>query len=112
MSLDGVRDAYDARALEYVALLGRIENTDELDRRLILEWARSTSGLLLDVGCGPGQWTNYLREAGIAVEGVDPAPAFIDSARATYPDSSYRVASAEGLGIDSGSLGGVLTGTH
>lgn len=48
------------------------------DRELISNWAREHSrGKILDVGCGPGHWTNWLHEQGITISGVDPKPEFI-----------------------------------
>lgn len=32
------------------------------------------NGLVLDLGCGPGQWTAKIREAGYRVEGMDASP--------------------------------------
>lgn len=108
MSLESVRGAYGARAREYVELVGRIEHVAAPDVALVERWARRIEGPVLDVGCGPGQWTHHLAGLGMDVEGLDPVPEFIESARATFPDERYRVGRAEALGVDKGSLGGVL----
>ena len=109
MGLNDVREAYGSRASEYVDLLGRIENTTDVDRALILNWARSLDGDLLDVGCGPGHWTDYLRAAAVSIEGIDPVPEFIESARSTYPNTSYRLGSAAALDVPNGSISGILS---
>lgn len=108
MTIDQVRDAYSRRAEEYVDVVGRIEHVAEADRTAITAWARSVDGPILDVGCGPGQWTNLLDEAGLDVEGVDPVEAFIDDARVRYPAARFRRGRAEQLGVPDGGLGGVL----
>lgn len=108
MSLESVRHAYGARASEYVDAVGRIEHVAAPDLALVERWARRIEGPVLDVGCGPGQWTHFLAGLGTDVEGVDPVPELIESAQATYPDHRYRVGRAEALGVDDGSLGGVL----
>lgn len=108
MTIDQVRDAYSRRAAEYVEVVGRIEHAAEADRAAILAWARSADGPILDVGCGPGQWTNLLHEAGLYVEGIDPVEAFLDDARVRYPAARFRLGRAEELGVPDGSLGGVL----
>ena len=95
MSIDEVREAYSGRASEYVEVVGRIEHAAEADREAILAWARSVDGPILDVGCGPGQWTSFLHEAGLDVEGVDPVAAFMDDARARYPSARFRGGRAE-----------------
>lgn len=88
--------------------MGRIEHASKLDVALIQKWASSIDGRILDVGSGPGQWTNCLREFGADVEGVDPAPEFIERARRDYPETEYRVGDAEHLEVEEGALGGVL----
>lgn len=108
MSLARVRAAYTARAAEYAALFGEIEAADEHDRERLLAWARDLTGPVIDVGCGPGQWTSYLAGEGVDVEGIDPVPAFVDEARRRYPGSSYRIGRAEHLEVEDAALGGVL----
>jgi ubiquinone/menaquinone biosynthesis C-methylase UbiE len=108
MPLSTVRDAYAARSAEYIDLLGSIEDTAEPDREYVLAWAQRVDGRIVDVGCGPGQWTNYLHENGLEVVGVDPVPALIDHARQRYPGATYRVGDAGQLDMGDASLGGVL----
>lgn len=105
---DDVLAAYGARANEYAAAVGRIEHTAAADRDLVRRWARGCTGPLLDVGCGPGQWTHWLSAQGVQITGIDPVPEFIELARAAYPDACYRIGRADSLGVDAGSLGGVL----
>ncbi|MGO1538850.1 MAG: class I SAM-dependent methyltransferase [Leucobacter sp.] len=108
MTSDGVTQAYSARADEYVRVVGKIEHAAQEDRDYVLSWAKELSGPVLDVGCGPGQWTNFLHHEDVDIEGVDPVVAFIEDALARYPSARYRVASAEQLGVGGSSLGGVL----
>jgi len=101
-------DAYSRRAGEYVEAVGKIEHAEAADREYLLEWARGVRGPVLDVGCGPGQWTDFLREHEVDIEGLDPSTAFVEHARRSYPLSRYRRGQAESLGVESKSLGGVL----
>lgn len=108
MSLTRVSSAYAARAAEYSDLFGSIDAAAERDRERILAWARSVDGRIIDVGCGPGQWTNYLAEHGADVEGIDPVPEFVAEARRRYPSRRYRIGRADRLDVEDGGLGGVL----
>jgi ubiquinone/menaquinone biosynthesis C-methylase UbiE len=74
----------------------------------LLAWARGIDGRIIDVGCGPGQWTNYLQHEGIDIGGIDPVVTFVEGAKERYPAARYRVGRAEDLGVQDGSLGGVL----
>ncbi|WP_341783036.1 class I SAM-dependent methyltransferase [Leucobacter weissii] len=78
------------------------------DRELVLAWAQTLTGPVLDVGCGPGHWTGFLHEHGFDVTGIDPTPEFIAHARATHPGVPFRKGQAERLDVPDGSLGGVL----
>lgn len=101
-------DVYSRRASEYVESVGKIEHAEAEDREYLLAWARGIRGPVLDVGCGPGQWTDFLRERDVDIAGLDPSTAFVEHARTNYPLSRYRLGRAESLGAPAESLGGVL----
>lgn len=109
MSVAEVRDAYGARAEEYADLAVSPEWMEEQDHRMISGWAGAVSGRLIDAGCGPGQWTDVLRRLGHDVEGVDLVPGFVDIARSRFPQTAYRVAELDDLGVADGSLAGILS---
>ena len=100
--------AYDARASEYIALLGDIAHTDARDRALIAAWRDATPGRLLDAGCGPGLWTRFLYDGGRDVLGLDVSAAFVSHARATYPGVPFEQGSFAELRLPGASLGGIL----
>lgn len=108
MSGRRVREEYSARAAEYSAVLGDIEQMDGIDRQRIGIWADGIDGRLLDAGCGPGHWTAFLADRGRDVEGIDPVPEFIAHASMRFPHVPYRVAALERADIEEGSLGGIL----
>lgn len=103
-----MRNAYAARADAYTALFGTVEAGHADDRMLLQAWALQRSGPVLDVGCGPGQWTAFIAEHGVDVEGVDLVPQFIGDAARRFPGVRFRQASALDLGVADGSLDGVL----
>jgi ubiquinone/menaquinone biosynthesis C-methylase UbiE len=103
-----VLNAYTARAVEYTSLLGTIKDMHDLDRQHIAQWAAVIPGPVLDAGCGPGHWTDFLHKQGVDVSGVDLVPEFVDSARRRFPDVSFRVASLRALDVADGSLAGLL----
>lgn len=112
----GVHDAYGRRAVEYADLLGTMDATAAADRRTVDAWARTCTGPLLDLGCGPGHWTSHLRGRGHEVIGIDPVPQFVALARERHPQADIRQGSladlAGGRVIPPGALpqawGGVL----
>lgn len=107
-SIGEVQAAYGARALQYTDALGGLENLAEADITLIADWAKGIVGRVVDVGSGPGQWTQYLHWLGMRVSGIDPVPEFVDLARAAYPEVLFEVGRAESTLLPRGTLGGVL----
>ena len=109
MTIERASKAYGSRAAEYTRILGNIDATAPADRELISSWAHAhPDGSILDVGCGPGHWTNWLHERGIDIEGVDPAPEFVDAALRRFPGVRFRVGRAEQLDVADSSLAGIL----
>ncbi|WP_172937161.1 MULTISPECIES: class I SAM-dependent methyltransferase [unclassified Rhodococcus (in: high G+C Gram-positive bacteria)] len=104
-----VRESYSARSQEYTDLFGSMESTHPSDRALVTSWAASLTGPVLDAGCGPGQWTDFLAQSGLAVSGIDLVPQFVERARAQYPDLSFDIGGFEAMDAEADSLGGVLS---
>ncbi len=104
-----VSDAYSRRAAEYTELFGSMSAVHPCDRHLLSTWADGIEGQVVDAGCGPGHWTNFLTECGFAARGVDLVPEFIDRARITYPGIRFEVGSLDTLDAKSGTVGGVLS---
>ncbi|MBC7595929.1 MAG: methyltransferase domain-containing protein, partial [Kineosporiaceae bacterium] len=46
------------------------------DRLLVAKWASDLRGSVIDAGCGPGHWTDFLRKRGVEAEGVDQVQEF------------------------------------
>lgn len=106
---DTVGESYSARAQEYTDLFGSVTSTHPSDRALIRSWADTVTGPVLDAGCGPGQWSNFVAECGRTVSGIDLVSEFVKRARLQYPDLTFDVGSFEALAATTESLGGVLS---
>ncbi|MGJ9426685.1 class I SAM-dependent methyltransferase [Nesterenkonia halotolerans] len=102
------RAAYSRRAAAYIERLGFMDATHPSDRQLVSSWA-SGVGEVLDAGCGPGHWTNFLVEQGVSASGVDQVPEFIGHARSAYPGVDFTLGSLDSLDLGTGSVGGVLS---
>jgi SAM-dependent methyltransferase len=79
------------------------------DRELLAAWSADISGPTIDAGCGPGHWTAFLHERGLAVEGVDLVPEFVASAERRFPGVSYRVGDLDALPAEDSALGAILS---
>lgn len=56
--------------------------------------APSAGERILDLGCGPGQLTAKIAEAGAHVIGIDSSPEMIGQARQNYPHLEFKLADA------------------
>ncbi|MBN3923552.1 class I SAM-dependent methyltransferase [Nostoc sp. NMS4] len=55
---------------------------------------------ILDLGCGTGQLTEKIAQAGAEVMGFDYAPAMIEKARENYPHIRFDIADASSFRVD------------
>lgn len=102
------RERYRARAQEYAELFGSVSAVHADDLALVERWAAVQTGLILDAGCGPGQWTAHLASLGHHATGVDQVAAFVARARAQYREVPFVVGDLDRLPYADRSCAGVL----
>jgi SAM-dependent methyltransferase len=103
-----VRTAYAAMADRYIELFGTSEQVHSDDLAFIERHLSGRPGPVLDVGCGPGHLTGYLRSLGVEATGIDLVPEFIAHARAAHPGVDYHLGSMTDLGVADRSIAGIL----
>jgi len=103
-----VEQAYASVADLYIGLFGTVQQVHPDDLAFIGRHLSIRPGKVIDVGCGPGHLTGYLRSLGVDATGIDIVPEFVAHARAAHPDGDYRLESVESLDAESGSVAGVL----
>jgi 2-polyprenyl-3-methyl-5-hydroxy-6-metoxy-1,4-benzoquinol methylase len=87
-------DCYDKTAKNYADKFIDELNTKHLDRILLQSFAAANAakGKLIDLGCGPGQTTKFLHDAGVAdIIGIDISPNMISEAKHANPSISFEV---------------------
>lgn len=104
---DRVRRAYASRSRLYVELLDRMDVDDE-DVGFVREHLVGLDGTVLDVGCGPGQWSAWLHSLGVDVIGIDPVAEFVAHARWAHPGPEFRLGDLPDLDVPDASAAGVL----
>ncbi len=103
-----VQQAYSERTAEYTSALGAIDQMHALDQHRIGRWAELIGGRVLDAGCGPGHWTDFLHRRGVDVSGIDLVAEFVDGACRRFPDVTFQVSSLRHIDAADGGLKGVL----
>ena len=104
-----IADSYDAAARAYAMHLADELAHKPLDRELLDRLALAThSGVVADLGCGPGHVARYLADRGAHVIAIDLSPRMIDVARELHPGLDARVGDLTALDLLDGSLAGAL----
>lgn len=68
----------------------------------------SPKAKILDVGCGPGQFTKHMLEKGFDVTGVDYSEEMLNQARKMVPDGKFKFMDMRHLEFDDASFDGLL----
>ncbi|HLL69429.1 MAG TPA: class I SAM-dependent methyltransferase [Micromonosporaceae bacterium] len=108
MDVERVRDAYACVADLYIGLFGTSQQVHADDLALIGRHLSIQGGKVLDLGCGPGHITSYLRSLGVDTVGIDIVPEFIAHARAADRNGTYHLGSMAELDVADHSVAGVL----
>jgi SAM-dependent methyltransferase len=106
--LEQVRQSYASVAELYIELFGTREQVHTDDLAFIGQHLSSRPGMVLDLGCGPGHLTAYLRSLGVDATGIDLVPEFIAHAKATHPSGTFQLGSMDTLDVADHSVIGIL----
>src|SRR5271168_1016331 len=104
-----IRANYDRLADEYAThLFGELQNKP-LDQELLHRFASEMKGrgAVCDMGCGPGQVTRYLHDAGVTAFGLDLSPGMLEQARKLTPNLCFREGNMLALDLEDQSLAGI-----
>lgn len=92
----------------YIAFIDGGWQEHEDDTELVRRHLTGLPGPVLDLGCGPGQWSAMLHTFGTDVTGIDLIPEFIAHARANRPGPKFRLGSMTEVGVSEHSVAGIL----
>lgn len=109
MWLAETRASYDTVAASYADQVREILAAKPYLRSILGLFAElAGDGPVLEIGCGPGHVTAYLRGLGVDAFGVDLSPAMIDVARRAHPGVRFEVGSMTDLALADASVAGLI----
>ena len=76
--------------------------------RMIHHLQPQTGKNYLDIGCGTGNYTHKISQAGGVFMGVDPSQRMLDAARERHPQIKWQLGTAENLPMEDESVDGVI----
>jgi SAM-dependent methyltransferase len=105
-----VAGSYDRAARAYAEHLCDELDRKPLDRALLNRFAGEIagSGVVADLGCGPGHVAAYLAARGVRTLGVDLSPAMIAEARSRWPVLDFRAGDMLRLDLADAALTGAV----
>lgn len=110
--LADTRTSYDTVATSYADQVRHLLDETPYERAaltLFADLVRATGGgPVVDVGCGPGRITAYLRDLGVDAFGIDLSPAMIEVARRDHPGLRFEVGSMTDLDLADASMAGLV----
>jgi ubiquinone/menaquinone biosynthesis C-methylase UbiE len=104
-------DCYDKTAKNYADKFIDELDKKHLDRILLQSFAaaNSSKGKLIDLGCGPGQTTRFLYNAGVKdIIGIDISPNMITEAQTANPSIHFEVSDMLALKLADNSAGSAI----
>lgn len=106
-----ITDCYNKTANRYADNYFHELEHKHLDQILLQAFAKGNrdKGKMIDLGCGPGQTTRFLREAGVAhLLGTDLSPQMVAVAGQLNPGIPFETADMLALHYDSNSFGAAV----
>lgn len=105
-----IKNAYDIAAKSYADMCFYELYDKPLDKKLYdLFYERVVNrGMVIEVGCGPGEISNYLRMKGLEIIGLDISDKMIEIAKQLNPFIDFRVGDVFNLNFDNNLLAGVV----
>ena len=104
-------ECYDRTASEYANKFINELDKKHLDKILLQSFALENmqKGKLLDLGCGPGQTTKFLFDAGVKeIVGIDLSPEMVAIAKKLNPNLNFEVGDMLKLHFADNSIGAAI----
>ena len=108
--LSKIKDVYDTVAKEYAEAFYNEHEKKPKDREMLLRFSEEIGNRrpVWDFCCGPGQTTQYLKNLGIEISGLDLSEKILEQARAIYPGIDFQKGNILDLEFENDSIAGVV----
>lgn len=109
--LDKITKLYNSVSKEYADAFSGEHEKKPMDREILYRFSREVGNEnpVWDLGCGPGQTTNYLRNLGIQASGLDMSGQMLDQARRRHPDIHFQQGNILALEFEDSSIAAILS---
>jgi len=107
--LNKIEAMYDSVAAEWAKEFTGEHEKKPMDREMLRRFAREIGDRkpVWDFGCGPGNTTQFLKDLGTEISGLDLSGKILEQARAAHPDLHFRKGNILDLEFENDSIPGV-----
>ena len=105
-----IENLYDTVAKEYAETFSGEHEKKPKDQEMLHRFSQEI-GIrkpVWDFGCGPGQTTEYLKNLGIEISGLDLSEKILEQAKTIHPEIHFQRGNILGLEFKNNSLAGVV----
>jgi ubiquinone/menaquinone biosynthesis C-methylase UbiE len=108
--LDKVENLYDTVAKEYAETFSGEHEKKPKDQEILHRFSIEIGDKrpVWDFGCGPGQTTEYLKNLGIEISGLDLSDKILEQARTIHPEIHFRKGNILELEFENDSIAGAV----
>jgi ubiquinone/menaquinone biosynthesis C-methylase UbiE len=105
-----VAEAYNTVAKEYAEKFCCEHEKKPKDREILYRFSQEVAGKkpIWDFGCGPGETTQYLRNLGLEISGLDISEKLIEQANLIHPGITFRKGNILDLEFENESIAAVV----
>jgi ubiquinone/menaquinone biosynthesis C-methylase UbiE len=108
--LDKIENQYDTVAKEYTETFSSEHEKKPKDQEILHRFSIEIGDRrpVWDFGCGPGQTTEYLKNLGIEISGLDLSEKILEHARINHPEIRFRKGNILDLEFKNDSIAGIV----
>lgn len=108
--LEKIEKAYDAIAAEWAREFAGEHEKKPKDREILQRFAQEIGDRapVWDLGCGPGNTTEFLKNLGVNVSGLDLSEKLLEQARAGHPGIFFQRGNMLRLEFEDESIAGIV----
>jgi ubiquinone/menaquinone biosynthesis C-methylase UbiE len=109
--LDKVEKMYDTVAKEYADTFSGEHEKKPKDQEILHRFSVEVGDRrpVWNFGCGPGQTTEYLKNLGLEISGLDLSDKILEQARTIHPGVTFRKGNILELEFENDSIAGVVS---
>jgi ubiquinone/menaquinone biosynthesis C-methylase UbiE len=109
-NLTKIENLYDTVAKEYAKTFSGEHEKKPRDQEVLYRFSQEIGDRkpVWDFGCGPGQTTQYLKNLGVEISGLDLSEKILEQARTIHPEINFRKGNILELEFEDDSIAGVV----